>query len=428
MIIRWIYDLGFLAFGIFSLPHFLKRLEQAEDRKRLVRERLGIFSSDSLSGWDGHRPIWIHCVSVGEAMAAERFIRLLLERKPHQRIVVTTVTPTGQRIARQWEQDRLKVFYFPFDVGFAVRNFFEKIQPAVLLLVETELWPNVITEARRRGVPIGVINGRLSERSFRGFNRFGAIFKPLLRGIDFFLVQTDEDRNRLLALGVNSDKVRVTGNMKLDAFEGNGQWEKDRRTLRPQWGFRQSDWVLIGGSTHEGEEEILLRALRELRREGFSLRLLLAPRHIERTGKIVDLVKKQGLKPALTSTSERDLSFDVLILDRLGELRRLYAAADAVFMGGSLVRHGGQNPIEPAACRRPILHGPWVFNFQDLYRRLDEEGGSVQIADEKELVFVLKRILTNDRERNQLGNRAYETLHQLQGATERNLKWIEEKL
>ncbi len=426
--IGWIYDLGFLAFGIFSLPHFLKRLEQAEDPKRLVRERFGILSKESLFNCPAGRTIWIHCVSVGEVMAAERFVRLLLERKPHQRIVVTTVTPTGQRIARQWEQTRLKVFYFPFDVGFAVRSFFNKIRPALLLLVETELWPNVIAEACRRKVPIGVINGRLSERSFRGFNRFGAIFKPLLRGIDFFLVQTDEDRNRLLALGVNSQKVQVTGNMKLDAFEGNGQWENDRRTFRPQWGFHPSDWVLIGGSTHAGEEEILLQVLRELRGEGFSLKLLLAPRHIERTAKIVDLVKRHGFKPALASASEQDPSFDVLILDRLGELRRLYAMADAVFMGGSLVRHGGQNPIEPAACCRPILHGPWVFNFQDLYRRLDEEGGSVRVTDGKELVFILKRILANDRERNQLGTRAYETLHQLQGATERNLKWIEGKL
>ena len=421
---RLIYDLGFLIFGIFSLPHFLKRIGQADEKGRLLRERFGFFPSRSFSGG---QPLWIHCVSVGETLAAEKLIRLILEDR-NQSVVLTTVTPTGQRIAKQWEGERLKVFYFPFDVRFAVRRFFEAVQPKALLLVETEIWPNVIEEAKRREIPVFVVNGRLSERSFKAFRRFSFIFKPLLSSIHSFLVQTTEDEKRLLLLGVDPEKIQVTGNMKLDLFELNGQWQKDRTHLRSQWGFHDSDQILIGGSTHEGEEEILFNALDRLREERFPLKLILAPRHVERSERILKLGKIHGFKTVRATHFQPHDDFDVLILDRLGELRKLYAVADAVFVGGSLIRHGGQNPIEPAASRRAIIHGPWVFNFEEIYRRLDEEGASIRINGEEELVFVLKRLLASDREREYLGTQAHDTLLKLQGATERNFRKLEGKL
>ena len=426
---RWLYDLGFLTFGLFSLPHFLQRIEQAEDRKRLIRERLGIFPEEVRTRFAKDHPVWIHCVSVGEVLAVEKFVELFRRARPDETLVLTTVTPTGQRMAKQWENDRVKVFYFPFDLGFVVRRFFDTIQPAALFLVETEIWPNVIEEARRRRIPVGIVNGRLSERSFRSFRRFGDFFRPVFSSIDFFLVQTEKDRERWVALGVNPAKVKVTGNMKLDGFTLNGQWEKDRRMFREKFGFAPSEKILIGGSTHPGEEEILLRVLRRLRDEGFHLKLVLAPRHIERFQKILKQTRKAGFRSMLASDGGPAHSdFEVLILDKLGELRRFYAVADAVFVGGSLVRHGGQNPVEPAACRRPMIHGPWVFNFEELYQRLDEEGGSLQVQGEEELVFVLKRLLTGDRESEYLGTRAFEILERLQGASERNFTWVGEKI
>ena len=444
---RWIYDLSFLTFGLISLPHFLGRIEQAEDRGRLIRERFGIFSPETRRQFANARPLWIHCVSVGEVLAVEKFLELFRQNRPGQPLVLTTVTPTGQRIAKKWESEFLKVIYFPFDLGFVVRRFFDAIQPAALFLVETEIWPNVIEEARRRGIPVGIVNGRLSERSFRSFRRFGSLFRPVISAIDFFLVQTEKDRQRWLRLGVDSGKVQVTGNMKFDAFRLNGQWEKDRVDLRKKFGLGPEK-ILIGGSTHPGEEEILLRAFRRLREEGFNLRLILAPRHIERSGKILDQVKKAGFEGRLVSRGAPmwapapnvkfelgghagpplQSNFEVLILDKLGELRRLYAAADAVFVGGSLVRHGGQNPIEPAACRRAIVHGPWVFNFEELYQKLDKEKGSVQIKNEQELIVALQRLLAHDQESTLLGNRAFEILEKLQGASERNFNLIEEKI
>ena len=427
---RWIYDLGFLIFGIFSLPHFLGRLRQAEDPSRLVRERFGFLPPEPFGPFEGTRPLWIHCVSVGEVLAVEKFIQLIRERKPEQTIVLTTVTPTGQRIAKSWENERLKVFYFPFDFQFALRRFFEALRPVGLLLVETELWPNAIEEARRCQVPVGIVNGRISEHSLQSFRRFSFLFRPVFTRVDFFLVQTQKDRDRWISLGVNHDRVRVTGNMKLDSFERNGRWESGRESLREKWGFLASDQILIGGSTHPGEEEILLQAVRELREEHFPLKLLLAPRHIERSQKIFERAKKFGFQTVLASkdTACPASPFEVLILDQLGKLRNLYPMADVVFMGGSLVRRGGQNPVEPARDRRAIIHGPWVFNFEELYHALDEEGASLRVAGEDELVFVLKRILQSEREKEHLGTRAYEVLRKLQGASERNFNWINQKL
>jgi len=426
--VSWLYDLGFLVFGIISLPHFVARLGQAEDRGRLLRERFGILPKKLISGTQGTRTIWVHGVSVGEVLAVEKFIHLLLERRPDVRIVLTTVTPTGQSLAKKWENERLQVLYFPLDFRFAVRRFFKALRPELLLLMETEIWPNVIKEAKSCKVPVGVINGRISERSFKGFRRFSGIFRPILENIAFFLVQTELDRERLVGLGVDPGKIQVTGNMKLDAFDFNGDGKREGSSLHEEWGFSRSDQILIGGSTHEGEETILLRAFRRLREGNPSLKLLLAPRHIERAPKVSEEVNREGFQTVLASEERNSSPFEVLILDRLGELRKLYAMADAVVMGGSFVRHGGQSPIEPACHRRAILHGPWVSNFHEIYRKLDEEGGSLRVKGEDELVFALKRILGSDHERRYLGNRAYEVLSKLQGATERNLNWIERSL
>lgn len=429
---QWVYDLGFLLFALFSLPHFLGRLPQAENPAELVRERLGFFSPEKTARFRGKTCLWIHAVSVGEALAAEKLISLLLERYPALHLVLTTVTPTGQRIAQRWAGDRVSLFYFPFDLRFAVSRFFEAVRPQALFLMETEIWPTVLREARRRGVSVSLLNGRLSTRSFQAFRRFSGIFKPLLEGVDLFLVQTREDGDRFKTLGVEGGKVRVTGNMKFDAFDSNGQAE-DREALRRKWGFSVSDLVVIGGSTHEGEEEILLRVLRKLRAELPSFKVLLAPRHIERAAKISELVERTGFRGILASRREQQGSasspdFDVLVLDQLGILRRLYAMGDVVFMGGSLVRHGGQNPIEPASASRAILHGPWVFNFKEIYERLDSEAAGLTVRNEEELVFALKRMLASERERSYLGSRACEILGRLRGATEENFKQIHQLL
>lgn len=416
----WLYDFGFWMFGLISLPHFLARLNQAEDRGRLVRERFGYFSPEAVA-FGKTNPVWIHGVSVGEVLAAEKLIRTFQERYPQKSLVLTTVTPTGQKIAKRWESGKVKVTYFPFDGRGPVRRFFRTFQPSLLLLVETEIWPNVLKEAHSRRVPAGIVNGRISERSFNAFRRFSRIFHPVFKCIRFFLVQTEKDRQRLILLGLDPEHIQITGNMKLDAFDLKGA-DLPKDSLRRDWGFSSSDLVLIGGSTHPGEEASLLDVLRVLRGEGLPVKLLLAPRHVDRADKILKDARRRGFRAVLSSRKKED--FDVMVLDQLGILRNLYPMADAVFMGGSLIRHGGQNPVEPAAARRAILHGPWVFNFQDLYQCLLEEGGTIRVKNDQELGYALKRILRSERERTYLGNQAYRILQKLQGATERNLNWI----
>lgn len=419
---RWIYDFGFFIFALFSLPRFFRRTEQAGDPRELWRERFGKISGEKLRKLGEKRPVWIHAVSVGEVLAVEKFLEGLLRERPGQPVVLTTVTPTGRETARRWESERVTVLYFPFDFSSAVKRFFDSLKPECLLLVETEIWPNVIEEAKKRRVPVGIINGRISPRTFRAFRRFSLIFTPLLAALDFFLVQSDRDREHLAALGVDADKVTVTGNMKLDLLDLEVPKEEEREALRKKLGFQTEELVLIGGSTHPGEEEILLRSLRLLRAEGVRLKLILAPRHVERSKELLELAAAEGFRAVRSSEEERN--FDVLVLDQLGKLRTLYGAAEVAVMGGSFVRHGGQNPVEPAAARRPILHGPWVFNFEELYRRLDEAGASLGVSGEEQLVFVLKRILSSESERRDLGRRAFEVLEKLRGATERNLKGV----
>lgn len=426
---RWIYNFGFFLFAFFSLPHFLKRLRQADDPVRSVKERLGIFPEETISRFRTRHPVWIHAVSVGEVLAVEQFLHLLLKERPALQVVLTTVTPTGQRIAKSWQNERLSVFYFPFDFRFSVRRFFQTFKPKLLLLVETEIWPNVIGEARTRGIPVGIVNGRLSEKSFRAFKRFHPIFAPVLKAVTFFLVQTEKDRARWVELGVSAEKVTVTGNMKLDALPWDGDWEKEREPLREVWGIQPTDQVLMGGSTHPGEDEMLLRVLRLLREERVPLKLVLAPRHVERSRRILKEVQREGFRGILMSgrgeTAPFPSSYDVLILDQLGELRKLYLIADVVVMGGSFIPRGGQNPAEPAVTGRPLLHGPWVSNFEELYRQLDEAGGSLKIDGEPQLILTLKRILPHSAERQAMGRRANEVLEKLRGATGRNLHFIE---
>ena len=423
---RWIYNFGFFLFALFSLPHFLKRLRQADDPVRSVKERLGIFPVETASRFRTRHPVWVHAVSVGEVLAVEKFLHLLLKERPELQVVLTTVTPTGQRIAKSWENGRLSVFYFPFDFRFAVRRFFQTFKPKLLLLVETEIWPNVIREARTRGIPVGIVNGRLSERSFRAFKRFRWIFAPVFKTVTLFLVQTEKNRARWVELGVSPEKVTVTGNMKLDALDWDGSWEKEREPLREAWGIQPADQVLMGGSTHPGEDEMLLRVLRLFREERIPLKLVLAPRHVERSRRILEEVEREGFRGILMSeAAPPPPSYDVLILDKLGELRKLYLAADIVVMGGSFVPHGGQNPAEPAVTGRALLHGPWVNNFEELYQRLDEAGGSLRTDGEPQLILALKRILPNRAERQTMGRRAFEVLEKLRGAAERNLHFIE---
>ncbi len=422
----FLYNLSFLVFGIFYLPIFLIKLRQAESPARLMRERLGLLPVSLKEKFLGKKIIWIHAVSVGEVMAVRHLIACWTKGDPSYHFVLTTVTPTGQKVARQLESEneRLSVCYFPFDWTGPVRRFFEALGPECLLLAETEIWPNLLTEASRARVPVGIINGRLSARSAKNYLRFRRFFSPLFQRLSFALTQTQDDAARFEAVGLNPSKIHVVGNMKFDAAPPGNPEITDGAVMKQHWGFDRDDQILIAGSTHPGEEQMIARVFMKLRAQIAALRLVLVPRHIERAKTVKEQFEKKGICVRLASERLSGSRASILILDQLGVLRHLYAMADAVIMGGSFVKRGGQNPIEPAYHQKAILHGPHVFNFYHVYRILNQEGGALAVRDEAQLEFALKRLLTDESERRQIGRNAYVTVRKLRGATERHLEWL----
>ncbi len=424
-----IYNLAFFLFGLVYLPVFMLKARRSGNPVMLLRERLGIFSRAWRESFLGKKVIWIHAVSVGEVVAAGPFLQEASERFPEYHFVLTTVTVTGQETARKLQGKNWTVCYFPFDFTFAVRSFFRVLGPECLLLMETEIWPNLLTEARRAHVPVGILNARLSEKSCRRYRRVLFLMKGLFEKLDFVLAQTPEDARRFAALGVPENRLRVFGNLKFDAMPlPDLDLESMAAVTRREWGFREEDLIFAAGSTHPGEEKIVVDVFCQLRERHRTLKCILAPRHVERSVHLARWLQRQGLAVRrATDVSSRKV-FDVLLVDCLGVLKHLYAAADAAFVGGSLVDHGGQNPIEPAGFKRPVLHGPNVQNFHAVYATLDGEGGALLVRDADQLLFALRRLLEHPEERQEIGRNAFSSLQKLRGATQHHLEWLSQFL
>ena len=419
-----LYNLAFTGFAVVYAPVFLMKLRQAEDPRALWRERRGIFPADWAAKFQGKKVVWLHAVSVGEVMAVEQFIVEWLAASPDYDLVLTTVTPTGQKIAKKFVSDRVHVCYFPFDLTPVVKRFLDLFKPAGILLVETEIWPNLLTEAKNREIPVGVINGRLSERSFKRYRIFPWLFKPLWGKLDFVLAQSEEDAVRFRGLGIAAESVRDMGNMKFDNVNWDGESGADEGGLRQAWGYSTEDLVWIAGSTHPGEEDMIVKAFKTLRGQFPKLKLILAPRHIERVQGLLKQTGQEGLSGALSSLKKEGPAPDVWVLDQLGVLRNLYRIADLVFMGGSLIPHGGQNPIEPARFGKAVLHGPHVFNFHKIYHQLDHDGGALRISAPDELSSAAAELLSTEGRRHEMGQRAFQIINRLRGASKRQAGWI----
>jgi 3-deoxy-D-manno-octulosonic-acid transferase len=424
MIRTFFYNLAFTAFGIFYLPIFLVKLRQAEDPGALWRERRGIFPKAWAEKFAGKKIVWLHAVSVGEVMAVENFIHEWLASAPEYTLLLTTVTPTGQRIAKKFSGERVHVCYFPFDLTPVVKRFLDLFKPVCVLLVETEIWPNLVTEAARRNIPVGVTNARLSERSLKGYKIFPWLLKPLWGKLNFVLAQSEEDAARFRRLGVAEESVRDMGNMKFDRAEWSEAGSVDAAGLRQAWGYAPDDLVWIAGSTHPGEEAVLMEAFKALRGKFPKLKLILAPRHIERSQGLLKLFGQAGFSVSLSTQKKGSPEPAVLVLDQLGVLRNLYQIADLVFMGGSLIPHGGQNPIEPARFSKAVLHGPHVFNFHKIYHQLDHDGGALRISAPDELSSAAAELLANEGKRHEMGQKAFQIINRLRGASKRQAGWI----
>jgi 3-deoxy-D-manno-octulosonic-acid transferase len=374
---------------------------------------------------------WIHAVSVGEVMAAAPLVKRLRLNYPQGRLLVSTVTQTGQATALQKLPEANQIFYFPYDLPWIVGRVITRIKPSVFIFLETEIWPNFLFALARERVPAVMVNGRLSKGSYKGYSVLRPFFRKVLETVNLFSVQTDLDRERLIALGVDSRKVVKTGNMKYDQAIVSSS--EDPEDIKKRLKLPISCHLIVAGSTHEGEEEAMTACYRNLIQRHPNTRLMLAPRHLDRLEKIEGFLHRQGFtsvrKTKMESTAFSVLpSHTIILLDTLGELQRLYSVASLVFVGGSLVPIGGHNVLEPAAYAKPILFGPHTENFKEIAQYLVEKKAACQVFDVDELFERMVWLLEDPVQAATMGRQAREIVLEQQGVVEKNLRLIQNVL
>ncbi|MBG6246214.1 3-deoxy-D-manno-octulosonic acid transferase [Candidatus Symbiopectobacterium sp. 'North America'] len=367
--------------------------------------------------------IMLHSVSVGETLAAILLVRALRHRYPSLPITVTTMTPTGSERVRSAFGNDVYHVYLPYDLPCALKRFFDQVNPKLVIIMETELWPNLITELHCRNIPLVIANARLSERSAAGYKKICSLTRSILRRTTLIAVQNQEDGERFIDLGLQCSHLAVTGSLKFD-ISVTPELAARAVALRRQWASRRPVWIAT--STHEGEDAIILAAHRELLNRFPDLLLILVPRHPERFPTTQSLTQSLGFSYTLRSSGEvPETDTQVVIGDTMGELMMLYGIADIAFVGGSLVERGGHNPLEPAAHAIPVLMGPHTFNFKDICLKLSEAGGLITVKDADSIVKEVNSLLTDEDYRLYYGRHAVEVLHQNQGALQRLLTLLE---
>lgn len=404
-----IYNLLFPVVFVLALPYYLLRMVRRGGYWKGFIQRVGVYDAGVRKQLAGRARVWVHAVSVGETLVALRFMEEWRRTKPGVAFVISLNTSTGRALAaKELHPDDVMV-YFPVDTPLVLWRVFRLLQPTLLVLTECEFWPNLISMARRRGIPVMLINGRLSNRSFRGYRRCRWLFRPVLRLIDRLCVQSQQDMDRFLALGVDGARIQVTGSAKYDvALQAPGSVEAGAAILA-EAGIGPGDPILLGGSTWAGEEDILLDMMARLREHHPGLKLVLVPRHAERRDEVVEAIRRMGLAFVQRSKGgavQGGTRPDVLLADTTGELRHLYTVATVIFVGKSLTQHGGQNPIEPAACAKPILVGPNMENFEDVMREFRGADAVLQVADASALERCVLNLLDDEDGRRRLGERA----------------------
>jgi 3-deoxy-D-manno-octulosonic-acid transferase len=414
--VHFFYNVLLTAGFILALPWFLWKGRSTGKYLRNFRERMGRLPV--YLNVDGERSIWIHAVSVGEVLAARPLVPALRERFPGHRLFLSTTTMTGHAVARKSVRGVDGLFYAPLDFLRPVRRALEVLNPSLLVLVETELWPNLIHEAKRRGTRVALVNGRISPRSFPRYRRAGRFLRAVLSEVDLFLMQGEPHAGRIRELGAPAERVGVTGNLKYDAVEPDRLPERLARLLK---GGESQRPLWVAGSTVGGEEELVLSAFHRVRERVPQARLLLAPRHPERFASVPGIVegagfrclRRSGLDPAAWRDGE------VLLLDSLGELAQVYALASVVFVGGSLVPSGGHNILEPAVAGKPVVVGPHMENFQEIADHFRAEGALVQVSSAGDLAREVSALLLDEARRTELGERARGLVGRNRGAVGR---------
>ncbi len=418
---RLIFDLIFIIYAFLYLPYLLvtRRLYQG------FAMRFG-FIPTTLKERITQKPnVWLHAVSVGEVLMMEGFLNQLMKEFPQYQIVVTVTTKAGYALAQQRLACKTIVLPSPLDMSLIVRRFIDLIRPKIYVAAETEIWPNLLMALEKRHIPAAIINGRISDNSLGRYQMIRALLKPVLATVDMAGMQSQLDATRIRALGAHPQSVKVLGNIKFDDIALGGELVK-----LSDYGFYGDVLLLIAGSIHPGEEEIMIDVYKELHEKDARWRLVLAPRHIERVGDICQRVKVEGLSAQCLSSVNPTQQFHhkVLVVDTIGHLRSLYALADIVFVGKSLCVGGGHNIIEPAIYGKPVIVGPMMQNFRDIMRCFRELNGVIEVKDKTDFKVRVMELADSSALRQQWGKRARSIIDRHQGASQRTVDALRQYL
>lgn len=417
-LLRWCYSIIFWLIVPFLVGHLLWKSRNNPDYRYRWRERFGY--PKGIQHWSSHG-ILLHAVSVGELNAARPVLESLLVNYPHLAITITTTTPTASHQVQQWFRHRVQHAYLPFDLPHTMARFLDKLKPRLVLVMETEIWPNLFFISHQKNAQLVMLNARLSPRTARHYRWLSGLVRPTLQKVDWIGAQSTADARRLVIHGANPNAVHVTGNLKFNVQPSEQDWRR-ARTLKQQLQHRL---VLIAGSTHDGEESILIKQFIQLQLLFPKLLLVLAPRHPDRAEKVYALCRQQNLETVrYTHSKPIDNQAQIIILDVIGQLLSWYGAADVTFMGGTLVPIGGHNPIEPAVMGCAVVIGPYRESILDTAQQLSDANAAITVDSETELAASLHRLLNDAALRTQIGDSAQEWVMNKSGGLQKTLSQL----
>jgi len=422
-----VYNLLFPVVFLFMLPKFISRMVRRGGYFQHFEQRIGHFGTNTKARLRAHRHVWIHAVSVGEIYVALRFMKAYREAHPETFFALSTTTSTGHAIGRKEIDPRDVLFYFPVDLPVIIRKVLRIVDPVRLVLVEGEFWPNLIRLADKRGIPVSLINGRMSGKSYKGYRKLKSLTTDVLRRIHPICVQGEIDAERMIGIGAPSGNVHVMGTVKFDVAERDPAGEQVVRKAMQEIHVPDDAVVLLGGSTWPGEEAVLCELYKKLKAGNEKLFLVLVPRHVERTNEVVQCLEDRQLQFVRRSQIEDGKAEkpDVLLVDTTGELRNFYSVADIVFVGKSLLEHGGQNPIEPAMCGKAVVVGPNMENFPAVMEEFLKHKAIEQVDGVEALGATIESLVSDPPGRESLGQCAATVVAENRGVIQRTIQLLD---
>ena len=431
--VRTLYNILFTVGFILSTPYYFWRMSRRGNWQENFPQRFGKYDAKFKQAITNRHMIWLHAVSVGEVNLCTQLIRALEPRLPNVKIIVSTTTTTGMGVLLKMLPLRIGKIYYPVDCARCVNRALNLVHPEAIVLAEAEIWPNFLWRARELGIPVFLINARISDKSFRGYKRFAFLFRPLFASFAGVGVQNEADAARLRELGCRPEAIQIIGNLKFDAARLEDQSPLDVPALLRQLGVPSHAKIIVAGSTHAGEEALLAEQFQRLRVRFPDLFLVLVPRHFERARQVGKELADRGIKFAYRSEISGKTAYapgetECLLVNTTGELKYFYQHATVIFVGKSLTAEGGQNPLEPGALGKAMVFGPHMQNFVEISRNLVKKNGAVQVRDAGELEKVLGELLADEPRRTELGRNAIAVIRANEGGVNRTVKMILDQL